>query len=150
MEWQYDETIALYREAFPNDVIVLPYELLASNHRAFLDTLSEALGLDKTDLEIDRQNVGLKSAELRWYPRLAAAFKRIPYIGRKLYKLFVFLSFSNRLAYLIRFLDYFFPSSPISGKNIPDHVMNEYQGLADILRDEPAYRDYHDDYLIRA
>lgn len=75
--WDYDATIALYERAFgAQNVVVLPYELLAEDASAFIGLLEDRLGLPHAGIDVPRVNVSLTAAELTWYPRFSRCASR--------------------------------------------------------------------------
>ncbi len=72
--WDYDAAVAEYEAAFgPENVIVLPYELLIADPGGFTAMLEGRLGLAPTGLVPPWVNTKLTVAELRWYPRFSRA-----------------------------------------------------------------------------
>jgi hypothetical protein len=76
--YAFDKAIDIYREDFGNNVIVLPYELLASDRRRFLSLVEDAMGVDTFDIPKQKSNVSLSPNEIYWYPRFAAIIHFVP------------------------------------------------------------------------
>jgi hypothetical protein len=66
--WNYDHVIGLYRSAFGDGLIVLPYELLRDDADAFVRELERRLGLSLCPAPELRLNSALSPEELSWYP----------------------------------------------------------------------------------
>lgn len=144
-EWNYDELIALYRAAFGDRVIVMPYELLAEDQDAFLREIERRLDIDHHTFSNERVNPGLSEAQLRWYPRISRQVQRLSG-GGWLWRLYAGLLFRNRLARLIRLADRLWPSPPLNGASIDDEILRPLGSLASKLVDEPLYAPYRADY----
>jgi hypothetical protein len=144
--WQYDRVIALYRRAFGERVIVLPYELLARDAAAFRAELEQRLDLAPFPLEDSVVNRALSPVELRWYPRLARLVRRMP-LGKRLSRRFVDMAFENWLAFPIAILDRIWPARPVTGALLTDEMMERVRGDADELAADPIYTPFAGDYL---
>lgn len=144
--WDYDRLIRLYRGAFGTDrTIVLPYEALRDDPARFLRMVEGRLGLDPGPVPQHRVNESLSPVELAWYPRLAAAARRVsPRAAAGLAR----LSFANRLRGPIRLLQAVRPLPAVGAALNPDSILQPYRGRADSLRDLPEYAPYAAEYLI--
>ena len=76
--WNYDHVIGLYRSAFGDGLIVLPYELLRDDADAFVRELERRLGLSLCPAPELRLNSALSPEELSWYPRIARLVRKLP------------------------------------------------------------------------
>jgi hypothetical protein len=145
--WNYDRVMALYRNAFGQDnVIVMPYELLRDDTRRFTDLLAQRLGIDSWLPHGRPINESLSPAELYWYPRIgriACALR-----PRRLFNAYVWLSFENRLRRPIRMLERLRPLAKVTSADIPDDVVETYRGTAECLRDNELYVPYRREYLL--
>ncbi len=145
--WNYDELIAAYRAKFgAENVIVMPYELLRDDAREFTRTLANRLGIDDFITTPARVNESLSPVELRWYPRLTRAMRRIP--SRRLFDLYIRAAFRGRLGAPIRMLDRLRPAKPVTAASIPDEVLDGFRGHAESLRADPLYAPWLADYCL--
>ena len=148
--WNYDYLIGLYRAAFGERLIVLPYELLRDDPDAFARELERRLELDHFPIPRERPNESLSPVELRWYPRLTRLVRRVAR-GNRLRKAvlsrYVPAIERNRLRRLIGLLQRLRPAQPVTIDLISDDVVNFFRGRADSLRGDPVYAPYADDYL---
>ncbi|QAY79232.1 hypothetical protein [Sphingosinicella sp. BN140058] len=149
--WDYSGLIRLYRAAFGDRLIILPYELLRDDAGAFVELLEAKLGLDPCPPSVERVNEGLSGIEIRWYPRLSRLLRRLP-IGRPLRDR-MFIQYSraataNRLRPLIRLLQWIRPAEPVTGALVSDDVLERFRPKAEALRGDPLYAPYKDEYLL--
>jgi hypothetical protein len=143
--WHYDRVVSAYRSRFGRDkVILLPYELLARDSAAFLEALAGRLGIDPGPMPAGRVNPSLAPHELAWYPRLAAAARRLPPLARPLRR----ASMNNRLRRPIALLQRVWPKPPVTEALVPDAVVESFRGSAVSLRAEPLYASFAADYLL--
>lgn len=145
-EWNYDELIRQYRAAFPDRVIVMPYELLAEDSDAFLRVLEEKMGIAHHDFRRDRVNATLSPVELRWYPRIARRIASVTGHRNRLWRIYARLVFTNRLRVPIRLANRLWPAPPLDGTSIPDEILRPLGALAKDLVNEPLYARYRADY----
>ena len=149
----FDYVIALYREAFGrDDVIILPYELLRDDQQRFVAVLEQRLGLEHHQIPIGRLNVSLTPEELAWYPRISRCVSALlSLLGkrahRRCYPLYTRLVMGNRLAPLVRFLSWLRPGRAVTEDDFSDRPWISSYGLADSLRVDPLYAPYAVDYL---
>jgi hypothetical protein len=74
--FDYDAVITLYERVFgPERVLVMPYELLRDDARAFAGELEDRLDIPRSGRCPARLNIAVSPAELNWYPR----FTRLAY-----------------------------------------------------------------------
>ena len=144
--WHFDRLIETYRRAFGERVIVLPFELLARDAAGFRAEIEHRLGLAPFDFHDTAVNPSLSPVELRWYPRLARLLARLPF-GRRFRRQFVFVVFYNRLRLLIAVLNKIRPAIPVTGDLVPDPILEDVCGYADVLANEPLFAPYARDYL---
>jgi hypothetical protein len=151
--FNFDYLIGLYADAFgPENVTVLPYELLREDQSRFLEVLEQELGVSHVEVELGRVNPSLSPAELYWYPvisrMVAAAASRL---GRRraqrAFRRYTTIPFHNRLRPLIRILARLSPGRRIGGNDFPDDLLSHCVGKADTLRTHPLYADYAREYL---
>ncbi len=148
LQWQYDRIVALYRRAFGERVIVLPYELLVDDPAAFRDEIERRLGLDAFDFAPGRDNIALSPRELAWYPRLAWMAQRLPAGARaRVHRRLAAASFENRLAKPIALLDRLRPVPPVTAASIPESALAVHRDHAVALAAEPLFRSYAAEYL---
>jgi hypothetical protein len=150
--WDYDVLIRRYRAAFGDaNVLVLPYELLRDDPRAFLRAISEPLGLDEIAIPAERANPSLSPAELVWYGRIARLLDRLPIPGRLWHitqRLWPRISQQNRLRGPIALLQWLFRAAPITESDLTDQVIASWIFPPESLRDNPHYRPYLRDYFL--
>lgn len=148
--WNYDYLIGLYRAAFGERLIVLPYELLRDDPDAFARELEGRLGLDHFPIPRERPNEALSPVELRWYPRLTRLVRRFARGNRlrsAVLRRYVPAIERNRLRRLIGLLQRLRPAQPVTIDLISDEAVNFFRGRAESLRGDPLYAPYADDYL---
>ena len=149
--WDYDHLIGLYRAAFGDGLIVLPYELLRDDADAFVRELERRLGLSHCPAPELRLNRALSPEELSWYPRITRLVRKLP-IGdrarRRLYRVYVRRTASGDLQPLARLLERFRPSTAVTPDSLPDDLVERFRGKADCLRGDPIYAPYADAYLL--
>lgn len=146
--YDYDRIAAMYRSRFGERVLVLPYEWLRDDRAAFLAAIAAPLGLDPFDPGPEPINASLSLAQMRWYPRFARRFARIPVgpLRRRLLAQHRWRAQRGGWGKLIRLLERAGPSSP----PLPDFAPKTLDHLAPLaaqLRTEPAFRPYQRDYL---
>lgn len=151
--YDFDHLVGLYADAFgPENLIVLPFELLRDDQARFLAVLEEALGVSHVEVELGRVNPTLSPEELYWYPvisRLAesVAARLGPRRSRRVFHRYVDIPFRNRLRPLIRMLARLSPSRRIDRDDFPEGLLSQCVGKADGLRDHPLYAPYAREYL---
>jgi hypothetical protein len=149
--WDYNYLVDIYRRAFGDRVIALPYELLRDNPAAFVSQLEARLDVGACEVALDRINPALKPHELRWYPRMTRALRRLPGSAATRERLVRWharrlSSKPWRLAALG--LQFVMPAKPVAEALIADEHVEYFRGRADVFRGDPAYTAYHADYLI--
>ena len=149
--WDYDQIIGLYRAAFGDRLIVLPYEFLRDDADAFVRALEGRLGLSHCPAPGMRLNSGLSPEELSWYPRITRLVRRLP-IGerarRRVYQAYVRRTMAGDLRLVTRLLQRVRPSIAITPDSITDDMVDRFRGKAESLRGDPIYVPYADDYLL--
>ena len=149
--WNYDHVIGLYRSAFGDGLIVLPYELLRDDADAFVRELERRLGLSHCPAPELRLNSALSPEELSWYPRIARLVRKLP-LGdrarRRLYRAYVRRTMTGELRPVARLLERVRPTITITSNLVPDDIVERFRGKADSLANDPIYAPYADDYLI--
>lgn len=144
--WDYDFVVALYRQAFGDDkVMVLPYELLRDDAERFLGTIEAWLGLSPCRIPPDRVNTSLSPVEMYWYPRVTRAVCRLP-IGPALKRRYLHGAFVNRFRRVIAMLQRVRPGTPVTADAIPDQVVAKYHDKARLLCSNPLYAPYAREY----
>jgi hypothetical protein len=152
MTFQYDELVDLYADAFGQDrVIVLPFELLRDDPRAFVTILEQRLGVDHIDLP-PTLNPSLLPSELYWYPRIsrvtAWVLARLTrrYFNQA-YGRYAALTFQNRLRRPIALLQRLFPHRRTDVDDVPRQIVERCRGRASKLGQRPLYEPYAAEYL---
>jgi hypothetical protein len=149
--WNYDYVVRLYREAFGDRLIVLPFELLREDADAFVGELEGRLGLDHFPAPQERANPSFSPIELYWYPRLSRFARRLP-VGTRLrgalLRRYRSAVGNNRLRRPIALLQRLRPGQPVTSELISDEVLSQFRAQAEILRGEPHYARYAEDYLL--
>ncbi|HEX7808817.1 MAG TPA: sulfotransferase [Thermoanaerobaculia bacterium] len=144
--WDFCRVVGLYRERFGNDnVIVMPYELLQDDVRAFTSALESRLGLDAFAPAQQRLNPSLTPAELYWYPRFSRVIRKFG--SKRVLQIFGRSVQQNRLRAPVAVLQRLRPAASQSTADIPESLVEAYRGRADCLRDEPPYARYAREYL---
>lgn len=146
----YDRLIALYRRRFEGRVIVLPYELLRDDPRAFLGVIETAMGVAAHRGAADAENVRLLPTELRWYPSIARAIGRLPVGTRlrgRLTGLHIRAIRSGRLRRVVETLDRWRPPSERPAATLPEPVVEKIRRGAAALVTESWHQRYAQDYL---
>jgi hypothetical protein len=149
--WDYDHLIALYRAAFPERVIVLPYELLRDDPAAFTRALAAPLGIAPCDPPVDRPNIGLSPVELAWYPRLTHFVRALPVgnrLRRRIEGRYLRAARANRLTRPVALLQRLRPRSPVGEDLLTDDLARSVWGRAESVRSDPLYAPYLGDYFL--
>ncbi|HEX2834759.1 MAG TPA: hypothetical protein VHW00_17230 [Thermoanaerobaculia bacterium] len=145
--WHYDQVIAMYRQAFGSEnVVVMPYELLREDPARFTTWLAERLGIEPLSGSSSRVNESLSPAEMYWYPRFHRLVRTLR--SRRLYERYVRLTFANRLKGPIAVLRKMRPRSVVTPAMIPDEVLEGFRGRAESLREHPLFAAYLREYLL--
>jgi Sulfotransferase family len=149
--WKYDALVALYRRAFGDRLIVLPYELLRDRPERFLREIESRLGVEHFPPLAETLNASLSPAELRWYPRLSRLVRRLPIgdrLRRRLFASYVPRIGGRRLGRLVAFLQRLRPAPPLSpGAEWDEALARRVRGMANALCEEPLYAPYAADYF---
>jgi hypothetical protein len=149
--WNYGHLVGLYRQAFGGRVILLPYELLRDDPEAFVRELESPFGLEHVAAPGERPNPSLSGEELRWYPKLTALVRTLPIGGRlrrAALKRYMPALMHRRLRPLVRLLQRVKSLDPVTVDVVPDEAVEYFRGQAEILRGEPHYARYAEDYLL--
>jgi hypothetical protein len=149
--WDYNSLMDIYRRAFAGRVIALPYELLREDPTGFVRELETRLDVDHCEVALDRLNPALKPYELRWYPRITRALRRLS--GRfgsseRLVRWHLRRMGSSPWRLAARALQLLMPAEPVTEALIAERDVEFFRGRADVFRDDPAYAAYHAEYLI--
>lgn len=149
--WNYDALVALYRRAFGDRLIVLPYELLRDSPERFLREIESGLGVDSFPPLEEKLNAALSPAELRWYPRLSRLVRRLPVgdrLRRRIFALYVSRIGGRRLGQLVALLQRLRPAPPVRpGPEWNEALARQVRGMADVLCEDPLYAPYAADYF---
>ena len=151
--WDYNYLVQIYRQAFGGRVVALPYELLRDEPTAFVRQLEERLEVGACEVALDRLNPALKPYELRWYPRITRALRRVGGrfgTGERLAEWHLSRMGSKPWRFLARGLQLLIPAKPVTEALIAERDVEFFRGRADVFRDDPAYTAYHAEYLIPA
>ncbi len=144
--------ISEYRQIFGDEqLIILPYELLRDDMDAFLTAIEMRLAIQHADGFKRYVNAALSPIKLRWYPLISRWLKKLPLPGRikaRIIRKYQTQIFYDRLGFLVRFLQKFWPLPPVTLSEICADFDDNMRGKGDILRGQPYYDAYMDDYLI--
>ena len=149
----FDAVIRLYAEAYGREsLLILPYELLRDDPRAFIATLEERLGLRHCDIEIGRLNPSLSPEELYWYPIISNWVSAMAWpLGEtrfaRIYRWYVRKTLRNRLWWLVRILNRVHAGAITSADFPWDEILPRLKGKAELLRRDPLYAPYAREYL---
>ena len=149
----YSFVIELYRKKFgPDNVIVLPYELLRDDASAFLSIIEQQLNItDKFEFNPGIVNAAPDDKMLYVIRRVSLLVYGLlkplpPHLGTKLYSRYMKLVVDRRLLNLFNGL------SKINNKKISldgiDEMVASMKGKAGIFRNEPLYQPYLKEYLL--
>ena len=128
----------------------LPYEFLRDDPPAFFREITRRLGLIQIGVPVGRPNPSLSPIELAWYPRLARRVRALPLGergGRKAWEWYVGVAVANGLRRPIALMQRLRPLRPVTDAPLRPERMQNFRGLATLLREEPVYRPYARDYL---
>ena len=142
--WNYDCMLALYRRAFCGRVIVLPFELLAGNPRLFRSELERRLEISSFEFPDEKVRPSLSSAELLWYPRVRSLYR-----GNAFVRFQVEPRIINRLGPLFSVLNGIYRTPGPSADAIPDEIIDRMRGHTKLLKQEPPYYPYGQEYLFQ-
>lgn len=151
--YDYDATVRLYADAFGEEnVIVLPYELLRDDPRAFIGRLEQRLGLQPSVHLPPWVNESLSGPELYWYPRLTRLLtslaRRLGPLGPAIFAGYRRRIGSPRLGRLLNALSTMAPSRTVRPeREIPSEFAELWRGRASSLAVNPDYEPYASDYL---
>jgi len=149
-----DHVVGLWREAFAERLLLLPYEALLADPDAFVRTIESFLELDHHQDAIPGiRNASLDPAQLHWYPRLsrsivAPVLDRLPperAAGPYLGYAFKVLS-SPHLARATHSL-----ARVLGGhedRELPPGYLDRFRGHARCLLQSPAHRPWLSEYLV--
>jgi hypothetical protein len=149
----YDATIALYRETFGAEhVLVLPYELLRDDPLAFVATLEDRLGIERSGIAPPRVNTALSEAELYWYPRLTRVAQRAttPFGARGAHAFDFYRARigRHRLGRGVALLARMSPDAVVNpAHHVPAELVERCRGRASSVATLPAYAPYAAEYL---
>jgi hypothetical protein len=151
--FDYDAAVSLYERVFgPENVLVMPYELLRDDPAEFVRQMEDRFGIRSSSAVPPRANVTISPAELTWYPR----FTRLVYrasapLGRYRQRVIErYLAVLDRLALrrlaeaLARATPPFINRPP---SDLPAETLDRCQPRASRLVTRPAYAPYPAEYL---
>jgi hypothetical protein len=132
-----DYNLGLYRTAFGRqNVLVLPFELMQSDTRAFISILEEFLDVEHFDVVPGVRNPSLGP--------VADLFE--PVRAGRLYRLYAFeIVQPDRLGFIVRLLNALSPRSV--NMEFPDGYLERFRGIASSLRESEHHRPFLDRYL---
>jgi len=148
-----DFNLDLHRAAFGDQLLVLPYELLADRPDEFFRCLESFLGVKPCDDPPRNRNQSLTHDQLYWYALLSrwivSPFAELFGTARAA-NIYLKWSFGvvqpNRLGGLIRLL------GRLTGRtedlSIPTDYLERFRGKADSLAESELHRPYLDRYLV--
>lgn len=151
--YDYDYLTGLYTEAFgAENLIVLPYELLRDDQTKFLAVLEARLGVSHAEVELGRVNPSLSPEELYWYPVITRAVadvaSRLGQARReRVHRWYVRRTLDNRFRRLVAILSRLRPERRITPADFPDDILEHCRGKATLLKGDPLYTPYADEYL---
>lgn len=149
--WDYDHLVGLYREAFGDRLLLLPWELMRDDPEAFTAAIERPFGIAHHAPPGGRFNPALSAVELAWYPLLSRFVRSLPVgdrLRRRLFARYARAANENRLAPLIRSLQRLHPVPPVTPAGITDAMLARFRGTCESLRGEPAFSPYREDYLL--
>lgn len=154
-DWlDYDRVLGVYRARFgAGNVIVLPFEALADDERAFGRLLQVALGLDHEEITIGRVLPSLSPVQLAAYSRfartvLAPLARRLRnYRAMQMYLLYArFVVDRPWTDWAIRAA--FAPRGGAAKPEVPALYLDRFRGRAKSLASIPAFAPYRAAYLV--
>lgn len=154
--FDYDATVSLYERVFgPEQVLVMPYELLRDDAREFTGKLEDRLGIRRSGRCPARRNVAVSPAELTWYPRVSRLVNRASApLGQRQHRVIGrYLGALDRLA--IRRVAQALARATPSFMNqpqpeLPSEVLDRCYARACRLVARPAYAPYRAEYVAMA
>jgi len=153
ISFDYDFLLSLYSERFGGRLLVLPYELLQDDPRAFCGRIEDLLGIAHHPLPSEVVNSGLSREELSWYPRFTNLLLKAP-IGdrnrRRIGARYLRALNNRRLQSLATLLQKVWPKPLVDVGAVPDSVLERFRGKAESLRENALYADYRAEYLLDA
>jgi hypothetical protein len=152
--FDYDAPLRLYADTFgAESVVVLPFELLRDDPRAFLARLEQRLDLEPRSEQVPWHNPSLSGAALYWYPRFSRgverATARLGRPGRALrYRCYGRAVRSGRLERSVEVLSRVLRTPTVNpADHIPAEVVETCRGRASSLATNPDYAPYAAEYL---
>jgi hypothetical protein len=149
--WDYDRLIALYRARFGDRLLVLPYEYLRDEPAAFVRIIEDRLEIAPHPPPGRVFNAGLSPEELRWYPRITRAVKRLPLpapVKRRVLGRYIKALDHRRLRGVAQALQRVRRVAPLGADAVSPEVLENFRGRARSLRADPLYRKYRAEYLL--
>ena len=149
--FRFEYLIDLYKEKFPNRILVLPYELLLEDRREFLTVIEKSMGVDQFDIGDQLINPSLTGSELYWYPRFARIIRKCP-AGRiranliKLHRAMIARGFWKPI---LRIIEHFFGARE-AVFDTWDSRLADYTGFSSKVADYPHHTRYRSEYAIEA
>jgi hypothetical protein len=149
-------TVGLYRAAFGDRLLVLPYEWLRDDTRGFIAAIEEFLEIEHFEEPIPGvRNPSLGPSELYWYPRVSRwivspVLERLPpERSGPLYSAYAFKVLSSeQLASGARWVSRRLGRT--DALEFPPGYLERFRGRASCLASSRPHRPYLDDYLVDA
>jgi hypothetical protein len=150
-----DYTVGLYRDAFGDQLLVLPYEWLRDDTRGFIAAIEEFLEIEPVEEPVPGgvRNPSLGPSELYWYPRVSRwivspVLERLPpERSAPLYSAYAFkILASEQLASGARWISRRLGrTEPLE---FPPGYLERFRGRAGCLASSRPHRPYLDEYLV--
>lgn len=146
--FRYDRVIARYESLFPNKVMVLPYEMLADDHRKFLGKIEKTLDVSPLDPGKARLNTSLNDEQLYWYPRIAKFLYRIPIkpvraVLHQFHRAMISKGLWKPVLVLLRALH----GKQRADITMPGELSREFSRYTQQLSERQHFEDYRDRYM---
>jgi hypothetical protein len=150
--WNYDAIVGLYRRAFGDRLIVLPYELLRDDPGRFLSEIEDRIGVIHYPALSEAVNAALSPIELQWYPRISRFVRRLPVgdrLRRKIFAAYVSRIGGRRFGRLIAVLDRLRPADSFQpSAQWESALASQVKGMADSLCRDPNFEPYAAEYIL--
>jgi hypothetical protein len=148
-----DSVISTYRDLFgPDQVVVLPFELLAQDEDLYQRLLEQRLGLPRTPIAIGRVYPSLSSRQLLAYSRFSRLW--LQPIARRLSCSKASMLYLAYAAWVVNrhWCDRLIQLSHAPGRHhpaiiVPVDFVEQYRGKASLLATDPIYKPFADVYL---
>lgn len=151
--WDYTWVIGLYEQAFGEEqVIVLPFESIRDDPRAFLSDLERRLGLEPMAPDVERVKPSLPPEHQEGYRRLSVAVERSVRPLPRRWRNFVYGAYSDRLKQggFARARHVAERIGGQRGAHPPQEarLREVFSGRAAVLEHRSEYDTYRDDYFL--